>query len=339
MQKQKQVSRAAVRHKNLKALCALSDTAASPINPDQLTNLIRESPDPETAARAVLGQLSSCSEVLQRKWRQLVTELWSARHPHIPILLNLPLTTSDVTDVPAVQDAVAFLNLIDRHPPQLVLEGKEWLLASPDAHHLASNLPSLRSHPLIQFENEWQYLSLRRLRDVLQALKLIRRVKNRLVPVKSHYRHFVQLPALHQFYLLWHAEAYHIDWSQFAGIWGDFLHVIQEYLPLLWDLNEGATADIPRDIRQWNQEVWDTFSPLWEQAGLLERPSDHTALLSLVRIHSLPTALTQVIMRDLLERYGLTYNEGDFYAWTTLGVELTAAERTQELPCALDLVK
>ena len=44
-------------------------------------------------------------------------------------------------------------------------------------------------------------------------------------------------------------------------------------------------------------------------------------------------------MKDFLERYGLVCGEGEFYAWTNLGIELISAERTQELPCALDLLK
>lgn len=327
-----------MQHKNLQALCELSDTKTR-LNPDRLTKLIHEAPDPETATQAVFANFTSCSDVLSRAWRQLVNELWSAKHPHVPVLPFLSLTTSDVSDTPAVQDAVAFLGLVSDNPPDLVHEGKEWLLSSPDAYHLARSLPSLRSRPLIQLENEWQYLSLRRLRDVLQVLRLVRRVKDKLIPVKSRYQRFTNLPIIHQYYLLWHAEAYHIDWAQFSGIWGEYLRVIQEYLPLLWDLSEDATADMPRDIRKWNQDVWEAFSPLWEQEGLLDKPSGHTALLSLVRVQSLPTALTQVILRDLLERYGLVVGEGDLYAWSTLGVKLAAAERTQQLPCALDLIK
>ncbi|MFH1354503.1 MAG: hypothetical protein ABIH36_04475 [bacterium] len=327
-----------MEHKNFQALCDLSDTKTR-LNPDQLARLIHEAPDPETATQAVFANFTSCSDALSRAWRQLVSDLWSAHHPHIPVLLNLPLTTNDVSDVSAVQDATTFLGLVADNPPTLVHEGKEWLLASTDAYNLARSLPSLRSLPIIQLENEWQYLSLRRLRDVLQILKLVRRVKDKLVPVKSRYQRFISLPAIHQFYLLWHTEAYHIDWAQFAGIWGEYLRVIQEFLPLLWDLSKDAAADIPRDIREWNQDVWEAFSPLWEQEGLLERPSGRTALFSLVRVQSLPTALTQVILRDLLERYNLIVGEGDLYAWSTLGVKLTAAERTQELPCALELIK
>ncbi len=335
--RQKTASRARLRRKNLKALCDLSETKVR-LNPDQLTTLIKNSPDPETAARAVLSRISPCPEVLERKWRQLVKEFWSSQHPHVPLIPHLNLTTDDVAGVIALRDAVALLNVVRDRPPLLVSEGKEWLLSSEDAYHLAGSLPSARSRVLIQLENEWQYPYLRRMRETLQALRLIRRVKNRLYIVKSRYHRFAGLPDIHKFYLLWHAEAYHLDWDQFSGIWGDFLRVVQSYLHLLWDIGEDALPDMPRDVRQWNQDVCDSFSPLWEQAGLLEQPVGHKGLLSAIRVQSLPSALTQVILRDLLERYELIYGEGDVYAWSRLGINVTSAERTQELPCALDIL-
>ena len=323
---------------NLKALCALSETRAR-LNPGKISSLIHESPDPATAVRDVLDQVPAHSDVLLRKWRQLVVDLWSQHHPHIPVLLDLPITTDDVADVAAVQDALAALHLLNNKPAKMVKEDTEWLLSPDDAYHLTTNLPSLNRRPLVQIENEWQCLPLRRLRTLLQTLRLVRRLKDDLVIVKSRYQRFIELPVIQQYYLLWHTEVYHINWSQFAGIWSDYISVVQECLPLLWDLGEEALSDMPYDVQQWNQDMWDTFSPLWAQEGLLERQPNDSALLAFVRTHSLPTGITQVIMRDLFERYGLLVGEGELYIWTTLGTELMAAERTQELPCALDLIK
>jgi hypothetical protein len=325
-------------NRNLKALCALSAPAAF-LNPDKLSVLINDSPDPATAVRSVLEQVPPHSDVLERKWRQLVVDMWSQHHPHIPVLLDLPIATGDVSDVPALQDALSALSIINNKPARLINEGQEWLLSPEDAYHIASSLPSLRQRPLVQLENEWQCLPLRRLRTTLQALRLVRRQKDHLVIVKSRYRRFVELPVIQQYYLLWHTEVYHINWAQFAGLWGDYINVVQECLPLLWDLGEHTFPDLPYDIRQWNQDMWDTFAPLWEQEGLLHRQAHDSVLLSFVRTHSLPTGITQVIMRDLFERYGLLSGEGELFVWTSLGIELIAAERTQELPCALDLIK
>ena len=129
-----------------------------------------------------------------------------------------------------------------------------WLLSPSNIQHLAVNIPSLQYNLVLQIENEWQILRLRRLRSVLQSLRLVRRYKNKLVIVKCRYKRFVQLPAIHQFYLLWHTETYHIDWSQFSAIWGDYLSVIQDYLPLLWEVSSANKPHVPHDIRQWNQK-------------------------------------------------------------------------------------
>ena len=287
--------------------------------------------------RNVLDQVPAHSDVLLRKWRQLVVDLWSQHHPHIPVLLDLPIAADDVADVAAIQDTLAVLHLLNNKPAKMVKESAEWLLNPDDAYYLASNLPSLNQRPLVRIENEWQCLPLRRLRTLLQTLRLVRRLKDDLVIVKSRYQRFIELPIIQQYYLLWHTEVYHINWSQFAGIWNDYINVIQECLPLLWDVSERALPDMPYDVRQWNQDMWDTFSPFWDQEGLLERQPDDSALLAFVRTHSLPTGVTQVIMRDLFERYGLLVDEGKLYVWTTLGTELIATERTQELPCALDI--
>ena len=301
---QKKVSSTEIHNNHLAALCALSN-APKTITPDSLTELILSAPDPETATRHVLKHVSAYSDALKNKWRKIVFNLWSTNHTHVPGLLSLPITTEDVSNVAILQDALAFLFVIQDKPADMVQEADEWLLSSSDINRLALNIPSLQSRLPLQVENEWQMLRLRRLRSVLQSLKLIRRYKNKLIIVKCRHKRFMQLPAIHQFYLLWHTEAYHVDWSEFSAIWGDFLSVIQDYLPLLWEVSSSSQPHLPHNIRQWNQNMWNAFHPLWEQAGLLDQPSRKTVLFSLVRLPSLPTAVTQVIMSDLFERYGL----------------------------------
>ncbi|HLD25417.1 MAG TPA: hypothetical protein VJC05_00030 [Candidatus Andersenbacteria bacterium] len=322
----------------LQALCVLSDSHGR-LNPEELTHVIEEAPDPSSAVSTILNYLPGHSEVLGRTWRKVVFDLWSEQHPHIPLLLDLPITSTEVLDVPAIQDALYALRQFSRHPGQLQREGSEWLLTPDDAYDLASNLPSRRGHPLIPLENEWQSLRLRRLRTTLQALRLLRRQQEQLVVVKSRYQRFLELPASQQYYLLWHTDVYHTNWAQFGSIWGEYLNVIQACVPLLWDLSEAALPNVSYHIRRWNQDIWDTFAPLWDHEGLLSRRQPDSILLSFVRTQSVPYAVTQVVMRDLLEHYGLVVNEGEHYHWTPLGTRLTAAERTQEMPCALDLLK
>lgn len=325
-----------VHTRHVQALWQLS--GAPNIPPQAILKQIQQAPDPETAVRDIFRLISVTSEALQRKWRELIYNVWSEGHPNIPLLINLPFKTGDVTETAALSDARVFLQTLAAGPLRMAEEEGEWLLAPEDAYQLSLRLPSLASRPKIPLENEWQYHTVRRQRATLEALHLVRRVKGQLRLVQSRYQRFSALPVAQQFYYLWHAEAYHVEWSAFAGIWSDYLDAIQENISLLWQLTDRVIPDMPYDLRHYLQELWDAYYPLWEDEGLIGKHHNYTALMSIVRIHSLPTALTQLIIKDLLERYGLMYGEGDKIAYTELGVSLLSAEQGDELPCALDLL-
>lgn len=323
---------------NLQALCTLSDTPKA-INPSSLTKLIQDAPDPETALRGVLKSMPSPSHALKIKWHKIIKDIWAAHHPHIPELLNLPIAVKDISHAKALNEAFEYLNIVQNKPLCMIQENKEWLVSPKDVYYLATQLPNLHNQPAIQSESEWQYLPLHRLRNSLKSLRLIRRYNNQLVIVKSRYSRFLELPSVQQYYLLWHADTYHIEWSDYAGIWGDFMRVVQEYLPLLWGACQNKESDLAIDIRQWNKEILETFQPLWQQEGLLDQQPSQSALLSFVRFQSLPTALTQVILKDLFVRFGLIYGEGTIFAYTAPGLQLLNAEHNQDLPCNLDLLQ
>ena len=67
-------------HNQVDQLCTLSDLPPS-VDAQHILSLIKQSPDPETATRSILEQVSSHSEVLRRKWRQTVWGIWSGQHP------------------------------------------------------------------------------------------------------------------------------------------------------------------------------------------------------------------------------------------------------------------
>src|SRR3989344_7487214 len=113
------------RETKLHALCALSGPSTT-LDPSATTVLIKESPDPETALRAVLAKIPATSETLQRKWRKTVIDMWAPHHQHIPLLLDLPLATSDVSDTPVLHDARAFLQELNKQPAEMSQEGEEW---------------------------------------------------------------------------------------------------------------------------------------------------------------------------------------------------------------------
>lgn len=324
-------------YKNLQALCTLSDSPKA-INPRSITKLMQETPDPATALRAVINSMPDASEALQSKWKKMLLNIWSDHHQHLPELLSLPIAGSDIAQSHAINDALVYLHAINRQPAAMVYENKEWLVAADYAHSLAAQLPSQQGRPLLPLENEWQDVNLHRLRLTLQSLRLIRRYKNNLVIVSSRYQRFLSLPLVQQYYLLWHADAYHVEWHEYAGIWGDYIKIVQEYLPLLWSVSRHAIVDMTYDIRQWNQDLLMTFQPLWQRAGLFDRQPPKTALFALVRLQSLPTALTQIIMQDLFVKYGIVSGQGMEFSYTSHGLKLLHTEHGKDLPCHLDLL-
>lgn len=327
--------------KTLRALCLLSNASAG-VSVEGLLHTVRQAPDPETAVREVLQTVTVTSEVLERKWRSTITTLWAKHHPHVPLLPSLTLSSEEVSHVPLLQDAHAYLEEILCQPASLREEHTEQVVASPDVWRLAAALPSLRGVGELPVESEWAYLSARRLRAVLQALRLVRPVKGKLVVVRSRYERFRHFPAIQQFYVLWHADAYHVDWGEFAGMWGKYTRVIQDYLPLLWDLGEHIEAGQPLDTRRWCLEVLETFAPLWEEEGLLDIGRGQAAILPIVQQHALPAILEKFLLHDTLRRHGLVTPaaaaSGAPPTWTAIGSRIFKAELTQELPCGLELL-
>lgn len=329
-----------VQVKNLRALCALSNAAT--VSVEGLLHTVRQAPDPETAVREVLQSVAVTSEVLTRKWRSTVTTLWASHHPHVPLLPSLRLSSDEVAHAPLLQDTKAYLEEILCQPALLREEKGETVLADADVRRLAGTMPSLRAVQELPVESEWAHLSLRRLRAVLQALRLVRPVKGKLVVVRSRYERFRHFPATQQFYVLWHADAYHVDWGEFTGMWGHYTRVIQDYLPLLWDLGARAGAGEGLNRAAWTTHILETFLPLWEEEGLLEVGHGRAAILPIVLQHALPAILDTFLIGDLLARHGLVAGETvgaqTVYHWTEVGTKVFRAELTQELPCGLELL-
>jgi hypothetical protein len=324
--------------RQLQALCDLSNIPR--LTPAVLRKLVHNSPDPETAVRDVYRRFPVNSPALRRKWRKLLTQLWSVRHRHLPILLDLPIAASDVIETPAFKDAQTFLSQLARRPLPMAPEADgEWLLTPDAVSTLLAALPSTGHLPAFPLENEWQALPLRRLRSLLESIRLLRRHRGQLVLVRSRYQKFLELPAIQQYYLLWHADAYHVDWSSFAGLWSDYIRLIQEYIPLLWSLEDGRTAGLNQSLNSWNQALWQTFLPLWSQEGLVPHEPGRRSILSLMCFNSTPAAVTQLIMLDLYSRFGLVNVTGRQFHYTPLGVSLLSSEHSYDLPCALDLLR
>jgi len=333
---------ASSHEKTLRALCALSDLKGT-VDVQSLMSRVKQAPDPEAAVQAVLTEMPLSSDVLRRKWRTAIMAVWATQHPHVPLLPTLTLSSEDVAATPMLVDALAFLDAIACQPAELVEEQSELLLSSPDVWRIAQQLPSLTGQELLAVESEWAYVPMRRLRAVLQALRLVRPIKGRLVVVRSRYERFKSFPSLQQYYALWHADTYHVDWAEFAGMWGKYTRVVQDYLPLLWDVGESLKADESVDRAEWCVSVLETFAPLWEEEGLLEIGHGQAAILPIVQQHALPTILEKFLVRDVLQRHGLATLSEEFgklskFTWTKIGESVFQAELSQELPCGIELL-
>jgi len=332
----------AQHEEQLKALCALSDLN-EPHDWRYLTNLITDAPDPETAVQGVLDQIPTTSETLHRKWRSVITDMWSLQHPHVPLLAELPLPTDSAEHAPILADARAYIAELQQQPVAIVEEKHEWLVEPDDAMRLAKALPSYAELPLTTLETEWNLTPLRRLRAVLQAARLARPLKGELVPVQSRIQRFNALPAKHQLFILWHADIYHVDWAEFSGLWSPYARVVQDYLPLLWEAMTGASADSVGERAAFASSIMQTYSPLWNEEGLLDLKPGHAAALHLVQQHALPTVIDRFLLQDLFERHGLVTLSDEFgsiskFAWTGIGEALLLAEHNQQLPCGNDLL-
>lgn len=339
---------------HLQALCDLSDFLER-TNIDEITSTARSAPDPETAVRKILTRIRADSPVLQRKWRQIITALWVAAHPKTPALLEVSLTTAEVEASPILKDARAFLEYVAQHPVRLLTEQNETLLDPLEVEALLQHLPSQQGRLDIKVENEWGNPCVRRLRATLQAARLVRPWQGKLIVVRSRYRRWLSASPVVQFYVLWHTETYHVAWDKFAGQWNSFIHVIQDYLPLLWDLAVQAGPKTESNELDWCAQVVDAYEPLWSEQGLLSDTLRVPSLFSLFQRSALPSVLNTLIVQDLFARYGLINNslsELPFrnvlpislrhptaFHWTPLGATLLEAERTCDLPCGLQLLQ
>jgi len=208
---------------------------------------------------------------------------------------------------------------------------------------MIERMPSYAGQRWMAVENEWNVMPWRRLRAILHAARLIRPLKGTLVPVKSRVDRFLALPAPQQLYILWHADVYHVDWSEFAGLWGGYMHVVQEYLPLFWEtLGHPHTGSVA-DRGAWAVSLMEAFTPLWNDVGLLEVRAGHTAALHIVQQHALPTIIDRFLLRDLLERHGLATLSEEFgslsnFTWTSVAAQLIPAESRKSLPCGNELI-
>lgn len=326
----------------LEALSALSDMP-EPVNYHELVTFIENSPDAETAVSSLLQSFSVRSDILRGKWQSLITDIWFDRHPHVAPLPNWKVMGSEAAGSPVLKDARAFLEEIERKPAVLVRENNDSLISSEDAQRLELAFPSSLGKQPIPVETEWGLMDVRRMRAILQSLRLVRTIKGHLVPVRSRIERFRKLPTAQQFYVLWHADVYHVQWQEFGGLWSDYMRIVQEYISLLWETMEGSQSGVVEDRALWSVAVLETFLPVWEEEDMLDISMANNSTIQLMQQQALPTIIDRFILRDLFERHGLITIKEEFghlskFTWTSLGAKVITSESMQEMPCGKHLL-
>lgn len=278
----------------------------------EVVGAVKSAPDPETAVCGVMGVLNVKNPVLQNKWRKHVAQMWFASHPNIPISFAIPLKSSDVAYAHVLLEAQDLLQEITQTPIQADDINSEEV-------RLAQALSVFRGDSA----------AVRRMLAILEELRLIRLYQHQFQVVRSRTDRFQGLPLPGQFYLLWHADMYHLEWRHFDANYGVSLSIFQQYLPMVWEMlshrREGATQRI--DEVTW--QVVRAFRPLWQQqseVGLYEQ----SLLQNMVETH---------LIQKSLARYGLiSYEDATTFTWTAAGEALLDAERMGTLPCTADLL-
>ncbi|MEX1112667.1 MAG: hypothetical protein WEC84_04335, partial [Candidatus Andersenbacteria bacterium] len=252
---------------------------------------------------------------------------------------------------PILQDAQALLLELYKRPASVDYERDGWSVAAQDLDRLIAVIPSLKDVAMEGVEHEWNYIPLRRLRVLLQAARLVRVYKGRLCVIQSRYDHFRTLPLPQQYYTLWHTDVYHVDWEAFAGQWRAYIRVMQNYLPLIWEMTEDLEEGEACSAENIVLACIEAFTPLWEQ----EVEAGESSLRNLYQRYGLPVVIEKLVVRDILERYGivkaeqpldslfsrLLRSEGDeapALRVTKAGETVLRGEREQDLPCSVDIL-
>lgn len=338
--------------KAVRALFHLSH-AAGETKVDDVLSLIMEAPDPETARQAITSRIQVESDVLARKWQETIMSAWSHCHPRVPLLENIALQESDVRHIPLLRDAREFLREIGREPATIMKDNGHLSLDPQEAIRLALVLPSWQGMPEMSVEHEWAVVPIMRLRLLLQTLGLCRIWQGKLIPVRSRTKLFLAMPLAQQFYALWHADVYHVNWGGFAPAWQPYIDLIQGYLPLLWDIHDDVEEGLVEEAPDWTTTMLELFTPLFEQEGLLRKRTE-AGILHMYRELALPAIIKKLIFDDIFVRYGLLEAQYDpltalikqpdessitCYTWTALGEKLLHAERTSDLPCGIEMLR
>lgn len=303
---------------NVRALLELSGYKDVQLE-SRMLDIVKRSPDPETALRHILKGIPVESEVLLHKWRKHIFQTWSLSHAKAPKQLNIPLTSKEVAFSPVLVEIHTLIQELRENPVHVHQDVESHFLQHSQEVLFSQDLPSFGQDPL----------HVRRVCALLEELQLVRPYKGKVRVVESRYREFTALPLPSQFYLLWHVDMYHLGWEGYFHEWGSHLVVFQQYLPMVWELLSQIQSGEEVSVDALTARIVRSFRPMWQQE-LLVGLYEQSVLQGMVEMW---------LIDKVFARYGFITKESErMFTWTRTAQVMVELERTAKLPCSTDVL-
>ena len=314
---------------NVRALLELSGCQDIQIEA-AMADVIRRSPDPETAVQYLLQSMSIQDGLLTHKWRKHIAQLWFTAHPKAPKSVYLPIASKEVAQSDILMEAYAFMQEIQDRPMKAHSDLDIHLLHQEEEKRIAHDLSVFAQDPM----------HVRRVCAMLEELRLVRAYKGRICAVASRNKAFQAMPLPTQYYLLWHVDMYHLDWREYFPQLEPHVSVFQQYLPMVWEILSHTQIAHDQSVDELTWRIVRAFRPMWQQEigtgdVLALKPA-----LGLYEQSVLQGMVEKWLVSGVLKRYGLIAQSGlGSMQWTNAGKLLLGLERTTKLPCSTDVLQ
>ncbi|MDA1169072.1 MAG: hypothetical protein O3A36_01930 [bacterium] len=303
---------------NVRALLELSGYTDTTVE-SRMLDIVKHSPDPETALRHILKGISIESEVLLHKWRKHIFQTWSLTHAKAPKQLNIPLTSKEVAFSPVLVEVHTLIQELRESSADIHEDTKSHFLQTSEEARIARELPLFGQDPL----------HVRRVCALLEELQLVRPHKGKVRVVESRYREFTALSLPSQYYLLWHVDMYHLDWEGYFHEWGSHLVLFQQYLPMVWEMLSQIQSGEEVSVDALTARIVQSFRFMWQQE-LLVGLYEQSVLQGMVEMW---------LIDKICARYGFITGESErMFTWTRVATVMVGLERTAKLPCSTDVL-
>ncbi len=315
--------------RNVRALLELSGCHDIQIE-SAMNDVIQSAPDPETAVQYLLKLMPHRDHLLTHKWRKHITQLWFLAHPKVPKTAYLPIASKDVAHADVLMELYGLMQELAEHPAALHDNIHEHMLHGEEEKRLA--------HDIAIFGQDSMHV--RRVCDIAEELRLIRRYKGHVRVIESRYSVFQSLPLPTQYYLIWHVDMYHLDWRDYFPQWEPHVVVFQQYLPMVWEILSHMQVAHGQSVDELTWKIVRAFRPMWQQELETGDALPLKPPLGLYEQSMLQGMVEKWLVHGVLKRYGIIeQQESGAIQWTQKGKLVLELERTTKLPCSTDVLQ